>query len=349
MPSDQQEAILRDGRRTASTIREVAESAGVSIASVSRVFSGFRVTEDVKRRVREAARMLNYQPNRVARNLRSRQTQTVGVIIPDIENPFYTSVIGGIEEVLQASDYSLLLANSNENPKREQTNVRTFQSEGVAGIIFTPSGSDSDIYAQLMATGIPLVAISRVPDTLQIDAVSTANREGARTAMAHLMGLGHRRIAMISGPPWISTAQERLRGFEEILSEHRVAPRRALIEYADFRQRGGYDAMRRLLALPEIPTAVFVGSNLMTLGALQAIHESKLSIPHDISVIGFDDMPWAVSLDPPLTAVAQPAYQVGLTAARLLLERVRQPDRQPHRIVLETSLIVRSSCAKPRA
>ncbi len=215
MPSDPEDAMVRDGRRVASTIREVAESAGVSIASVSRVFSGFRVTEDISRRVREAARTLNYQPNRVARNLRSRQTQTIGVIIPDIENPFYTSVIGGIEEVLQAAEYSLLLANSNENPKREQTNVRTFQSEGVAGIIFTPSGSDSAMYAQLMDTGIPLVAISRVPDSLQIDAVSTANREGARTAMAHLMGLGHRRIAMISGPPWISTAQERLRGFEE--------------------------------------------------------------------------------------------------------------------------------------
>jgi LacI family transcriptional regulator len=127
-----------------------------------------------------------------------------------------------------------------------------------------------------------------------------------------------------------------------------VAPEKGLIQYADFRQRGGYDAMRAMLALPDIPTAVFVGSNLMTLGALQAIHESKLNIPNDISVIGFDDMPWATSLNPPLTAVAQPAYQVGLTAARLLLERVRNPDRQPHRVVLETALTVRSSCGAPR-
>jgi LacI family transcriptional regulator len=349
MPSDQQHSLVRDSRRVAATIREVAESAGVSIASVSRVFSGgARVTEDVSRRVREAARLLNYRPSRVARNLRVRQTQTVGVIIPDIENPFYTSVIGGIEEVLQASEYSLLLANSNEDPKREQTNVRTFQAEGVAGIIFTPSGSDLAIYAQAMAAGISLVAISRVPDSLPIDAVSVANREGARTAMGHLMSLGHRRIALISGPPWIITAKERLQGYEDSLLAHGLHLQRELVQYADFRQRGGYDAMRALLALPEVPTAVFVGSNLMTLGALQAIHQSKLSIPDDISVIGFDDMPWAISLNPPLTAVAQPAYQVGLTAARLLLERVRNTDRQPNRVVLETSLTVRSSCGAPR-
>jgi LacI family transcriptional regulator len=349
MASDQPQSVVRDGRRMASTIRDVAESAGVSIASVSRVFSGgARVTEDVSRRVREAARLLNYQPSRVARNLRVRQTQTVGVVIPDIENPFYTSVIGGIEEVLQASEYSLLLANSNENPKREQTNVRTFQAEAVAGIIFAPSGSDVGMYAQLVAAGMPLVAVSRVPDTLEIDAVSIANREGARIAMDHLMSLGHRRIALISGPPWINTAKERLVGYEESLRTHGVPIERDLVQYADFRQRGGYDAMRVLLSLREIPTAVFVGSNLMTMGALQAIHESKLNIPNDISVMGFDDMPWAVSLNPPLTAVAQPAYQVGITAARLLLERVRNPDRPPHRVVLDTSLTLRSSCGAPR-
>jgi DNA-binding LacI/PurR family transcriptional regulator len=331
-----------------STIREVAERAGVSVATVSRVFSGgTRVTENVSRRVREAARQLNYQPNRVARNLRVRQTQTVGLIVPDIENPFYTSVIGGIEEVLQASEYSLLLANSNENPKREQANARTLQAEGVAGIIFTPSGPDTAIYERLAAAGIPLVAVSRTPESMQIDAVCVANREGARTAIEHLIGLGHRRIAMISGPPWISTARDRLLGYEEALAAHGIASDRELVQYADFRQHGGYNSMRTLLSLQPQPTAVFVGSNLMTLGALQAIHERGLEIPRDIAVVGFDDMPWAVSLNPPLTAVAQPAYEVGETAARLLLERLRQPDRPPRKIVLETTLTVRRSCGAP--
>jgi LacI family transcriptional regulator len=337
--------VLSNDRRFSSTIREVAKRAGVSIATVSRVFSGgARVTEDVSRRVREAAVLVNYQPNRIARNLRVRQTRTVGVIVPDIENPFYTSVIGGIEEVLQASEHSLLLANSNENPKREQANVRTFQGEGVAGVIFAPTGPDTDVYLQLRSASIPLVAISRIPEALLIDTVSVANRAGAQSAISHLLKLGHTRIAFISGPPWISTAKERLSGYEEGLAAAGITPDRALIRFADFRQRGGYEAMRELLCINPLPTAVFVGSNLMTLGALQAIHESRIRIPQDIAVVGFDDLPWAVSLNPPLTAVAQPAYQVGLTAARMLLERLRDPNRPPRNVVLDTALTIRSSC-----
>ena len=237
--------MLSEDKQSSSTIREVAKRAGVSIATVSRVFSGgARVTEDVSRRVREAAVSVNYQPNRIARNLRVRQTRTVGVIVPDIENPFYTSVIGGIEEVLQASEHSLLLANSNENPKREQANVRTFQGEGVAGVIFAPTGPDTDVYLQLSAASIPLVAISRIPDALQIDTVSVANRAGAHSAISHLLKLGHTRIASISGPPWISTAKERLLGYEEGLAAAGIVPDRALIRFADFRQRGGYEAIR---------------------------------------------------------------------------------------------------------
>jgi LacI family transcriptional regulator len=327
------------------TIREVADHAGVSIATVSRVFSGgARVTEEVARRVRDAGRLLNYQPNRVARNLRVRCSRTVGVVVPDIENPFYTSVIGGIEEVLQASAYTLLLANSNEDPRREQGNVRTFQAEGVAGILFAASGRDTSIYTRMAEAGIPLVAISRVPAGMKIDTVSVANREGARTAVSHLARIGHRRIAFINGPAAISTAQERLRGYEEGLAAHRIPLQRELIRFADFRQRGGYEAMLELIGLHKRPTALFAGSNLMTLGALQAIHERKLDIPRDIAVVGFDDLPWALSFNPPLTAVAQPAYEVGRTAAQLLLERLRDPSQPARSVVLETALTVRSSC-----
>lgn len=336
---------MGEQERFNATIRDVAERAGVSIATVSRVFSGgARVTEDIGRRVRAAALSVNYQPNRVARNLRVRQTRTVGVIVPDIENPFYTSVIGGIEEVLQASEYSLLLANSNENPKREQANVRTFQGEGVAGIIFASTGPDATVYSQLLAASIPLVAVSRVPENLRIDTVSVANRAGARSAIEHLVKLGHKRIGLISGPPWITTAKERMLGYEEGLSSAGIGPDHGLIRFADFRQRGGYEAMRELLRLEKVPSAVFVGSNLMTLGALQAIHEDGIRIPGDLAVVGFDDLPWAVSLNPPLTAVAQPAYQVGLTAARLLLDRLSNPKRAIRNVVLETSLTIRSSC-----
>jgi DNA-binding LacI/PurR family transcriptional regulator len=250
----------------------------------------------------------------------------------------------GIEKVLQAAGYSLLLTHSNENPNRENLNLKTLRAEGVAGIIFTSSNRKSTQYKQLLSAGMPLVAVSRIPSGLEVDLVAVTNSEGARQAVSHLIGLGHKRIGMISGPDWVSTARERLHGYKRAFSELELALADDLIQHADFRQSGGKAAMQILLEMANPPTAVFITSNLMTLGALQAIHERGLRIPNDIAVVGFDDMPWAVSLQPPLTAVAQPAFEVGTTAAKLLLERLRDPARPPRCITLETRLIVRTSC-----
>lgn len=333
---------------TVVTIREVARLAGVSTATVSRVFSGgSTVHEDLQEKVRKAAEMLNYRPNKLARNLRTRRTQAVGVVIPDIENPFFTSVVCGIEEVLRAADYSLLLANSNEDAARERRNVEALQAEAIAGMIFTPSGSELGFYRELSEAGMPLVAVSRQVPNLSVDCVLVANKEGARQAVEYLIGLRHHRIALISGPARISTAKERLRGYEQALAAAGIPVSADLVQYADFRQAGGYEAMRSLLALPEPPTAVFAGSNLMTLGALQAIHEAGLRIPADIAIIGFDDMPWAVSLQPPLTAVAQPAFEVGVSAAKLLLARLANPSAPVKRVRLDTRLVLRASAGEP--
>ena len=331
-----------------ATIKEVARLAGVSTATVSRVFSGgTAVREDLGKKVREAAKTLNYRPNKLARNLRTRRTQAVGVVIPDIENPFFTAVICGIEDVLRSAEYSLLLANSNEDAARERKNVEALQAEAISGMIFTPSGKDVGFYRELSDSGIPLVAVSRQVSGLNVDCVLVANREGARQAVAHLTQLGHQRIALISGPASISTAKERLKGYEQALRAAGIPASPELVQYADFRQAGGYDAMRKLLALDSPPTAVFAGSNLMTLGALQAIHEAGLRIPDHIAMVGFDDMPWAVSLQPPLTVVAQPAFDVGVTAARLLLERIAKPSSPPQQITLDTRLILRASTGQP--
>jgi LacI family transcriptional regulator len=343
------EKVPRRSRRsvpgTAPTIKHVAEAAGVSTATVSRVLSGLAgVRADVRDRVREVVRSLGYQPNRVARSLRVRTTRTIGVIIPDIENPFFTRVVRGIEEVLQAAEYSLLLADSNESPARERANLATLQAEGVAGVIFTAAEGQRADYRNLLGPRLPLVAVSRVLPGLKEDTVTVGNAEGARMAVAHLIGLGHRRIGLISGPMGISTARDRQAGYEKALREAGLPLARDLIQYADFRQTGGYSAMRQLLEMRVPPPAVFAGSNLITLGALQAIHERGLDIPGQIAIVGFDDMPWAVSLQPPLTAVAQPAFEVGIAAARLLLERLREPDRPIRHIVLETRLVIRASC-----
>jgi LacI family transcriptional regulator len=327
------------------TMKHVAERAGVSTATVSRVLTGFDgVSDELERRVREAVQELDYHPNRVARNLRVRTTRTIGVVISDIQNPFFTSLVRGIEDVLQTANYTFLLGNSDEDLVRERVYLSMLRAEGVAGIIFAPSTTNAEEYLPLIKAHAPLVAIDRGPTDIPIDLVCVDNRHGAAMAVTHLISLGHDRIGFIGGPASISTASERRAGYEQALAEAGLEAEPALLRSANFRQSGGYEAMLALLELRRRPSAVFVANNLMTLGALQALHEQGLQIPSDMAIVGFDDMPWATSLQPPLTAVSQPTYALGTTAATLLLERIKTPDRQPTHIALKTQLMVRASC-----
>jgi len=328
-------------------IREVAQRAGVAISSVSRALSGHpHVSPAVRARVYEAVRALDSSPNRVARELRSRRRRAAGVIIPDITNPFFTSVVDGIEAVLRRAGYCLLLTNSNEDPERERENARLLRAEKVAGILFTPSGPDSAAYRELAASGLPMVAISRLPGGA-VDGGTVDCAGGSAAAVAHLIALGHRRIGFVNGPAWSSSVQERQAGYEAAFRKHGLAVPTDLVLHADLRQSGGYHAMRELLTRRDRPTAVYVGNNLMTLGALEAIHEQGLRIPKDIAVVGFDDLPWATSLQPALTAVRLPTFDVGASAAQLLLERVEDPQRPVRTLVLGTRLVVRASCGGP--
>ncbi len=323
----------------------MAERAGVAISSVSRVLSGHpHVSAAIRARVEEAVLALDYSPNRVARNLRARHRSAVGVIIPDIANPFFTSVVEGIESVLRRAGHALLLTNSNEDPQRERENARLLLAEQVAGVLFTPSGPDTRVYRELARDGLPLVAISRLPKAIAVDGVSVDGAGGAAVAVEHLLGLGHRRIGFINGPEWSSSVQERHAGYDRAFQAAGLPVPRDLILRADLRQRGGYEAMRELLSRRDRPTAVFVGNNLMTLGALEALHEQAVRIPSDMALVGYDDLPWARSLQPPLTAVWLPTFEMGAAAAQLLLERVADPQRPVRRLVLATKLVVRGSC-----
>lgn len=337
------------GQPAVATVKEVAERAGVSTATVSRVLSGSAgVREPLKSRVLAAAQSLGYRPNRAARDLRVRSSRTVGVLIPDIENPFFTSVVCGIEEALSETDYSLLLANYNENPEQETRRLETFRAEGVRGLIFVASRAPSRLYADLESAGIAMVAVSRVPHRVRTDQVTVANRDGAYAATAHLAGRGYTRIGIINGPAALTTARERQSGYEDALREAGLPVDESLVIHCDFRQAAGHAAMQRLLDLPSPPRALFAASNLLTLGALQAIHERGLEIPGQVAIVGFDEMPWAMSLRPPLTTVAQPAFEVGRTAAELLLDRIQKPTMTRRQIVLETRLIIRASCGSPK-
>jgi DNA-binding LacI/PurR family transcriptional regulator len=348
-------AATRTSSRTA-TIKRVADRAGVSIATVSRASADpGTVSEKLLRRVQEAARALNYRPSRAARLLRGVTSQAVGVVIPDLENPFFTAVVRGIDSVLQAAGYTLLLANSDEDAEREKNILETLRAEGVAGIIFVPINAARGAYREVLAPPLHTVAVDRSPANLRPDLVTVDNVEGTRQGAAHLIALGHREVALLGGPLRHSTAIDRERGYEQAMRDAGLPVRPELIYRADFREGGGYDGMRTLLALPRRPTAVFVANNLMTLGAFRALHEAGVRIPEELALVGFDDMPWATSLNPPLTAVSQPSQEIGSAAAELLLDRIARPDRAIRHLILETTLVVRASCgaslhrARPKA
>lgn len=334
-----------DRRSTgAVTIRHVARRAGVSTATVSRALAGSGpVRADVAARVRAAARSLAYEPNRIARSLRARTTRLAGVLIPDVQNPFFTAVVRGVEDVLHAGGWTLLLGNSDDHPEREMSCLATLRAEGAAGVVLVP-GLEASAYQAILGRGLPIVAIDRAPEGLDVDRVTVANVEGARRAVAHLISLGHRRVGLIGGPAGLSTAVERRQGYEAALAGAGLRRASRRIEAGDFRPSGGRAAMERLLARAEPPTAVFVTNDLMTLGVYEAIRARGLRVPEDVAVVGFDDAPWAEWLHPPLTTVAQPAYELGATAARLLLERLQAPRRPTRSVVLETRLVVRASC-----
>lgn len=335
----------RSARSPAATIKRVADRAGVSIATVSRVFADpDAVSAALRQRVQEAASALSYRPSRAARTLRVGTSQAVGVVIPDLENPFFTAVVRGIELVLQQAGYTLLLANSDEDTARERSILETLRAEGVAGIVIVPINAARDAYREVLAPPLQVVAVDRSPTNLRVDLVTVHNVEGTRRGVEHLLALGHREVALLGGPSRHSTAKERERGYHDAMRAAGRAVRPELLHNADFRESGGYDGMKALMALPRRPTAVFVANNLMTLGAFRALHEAGIRIPDEVALVGFDDMPWATSLNPPLTAVNQPSQEIGSSAADLLLDRIARPDRSIRHLILETTLVVRASC-----
>jgi LacI family transcriptional regulator len=328
-----------------ATIKDVSQAAGLSTATVSRVLAGFEeVSEDARQRVFQAAKALNYQPNRNARNLRMSTTSKIGVVISDIQNPFFGSVVRGIEKITIKDDYTIILGNSDEDPVREKKLIAMLLEEGVAGIILVPTNMNAESYNSLSGSGTPFVVIDRRLPIPDLDMVLVNGAAGAQMAVDHLVGLGHHKISFVGGMKHLSVMSEREAGYLAALRKHNLPFVAEYLRQGNNRQDGGYAAVCDLLSLSQPPTAILIANNMMTLGGLQAIHELGLEIPDQVSLVGFDDMDWAASLRPPLTVVAQPAYEMGETAATLLLERIQTPELAHKMIVLNTSLIVRASC-----
>lgn len=337
--------VLRALPASVAKIRDVARRAGVSPATVSRVLNGTGVvTADRADRVRAAATALGYQPYGPARALRWQRTRVWAAIVADVENPFFTSLVRGIEDVAQERGYRLVLCNSDEDLGKEAGYVEIAIAERMAGVVIAAASTTDSVLEPLREHGIPVVAVDRRLADASIDSVVIDNRLGAAQATEHLLARGARRIACITGPARISTATERLAGYQDAL--RRNGRRVELVRRADFKQEGGHRAARSLLALPDPPDALFVCNNLMTLGALHAIREAGLRVPEDVALVGFDEAPWTALTSPALSVVEQPAYEMGRAAALRLAEPGSGDVRH---LVLAPTLRVRESSQRSHA
>lgn len=326
-----------------TTMQDVARLAGVSIATASRVLNEVStVNPDLAERVRTAMRELDYRPNAVARNLRRNQTSLWAVIVSDIGNPFFTGLVRGIEDIAQGKGFSVVLCNSDEEPAKEDQYLKVAAAEKMAGVIISSSGRSRRLRS-LAEAGTPVVAIDRRLPRVEVDTVLVDNEHGAQLATEHLVNEGFQRIGYISGPRRVSTAADRLRGYRHGLHARGIAVDESLIRLADFREDGGYQAMSALLALPEPPDAVFAANNLMTIGAVECLVDQGITIPAQMGVVGFDEIPWAHLVRPSLSTVTQPTYEVGRTAGLLLSERIVTPSRPKSVVRLLTELQVRES------
>jgi LacI family transcriptional regulator len=330
------------------TIQDVAVTAGVSTATVSRALSGRRpVAPKIRERVQAAARQLDYLPNGGAKNLRRRATSVWGLVLSDIENNFFTSVVRGIEEGARAAGYSVILCNTDGDPRREAEYLELLIEERIAGVVIATASSELCDVSPLRKRNIPVVAMDRQLRAADVDTVVVDNRGGARAATRELLDTGARQVGCITGPEDASTAVERLEGYRLALAAAGVEFDPELVRFANFRQRGGYDAACQLLDRWHVPDALFVTNDLMTVGALEALSDRGLAVPDAVALASFDDLYWTTLVRPRLTAVAQPTYELGRTAADLLAERIRGYQGPARLRTLETILHVRDSSRRP--
>jgi DNA-binding LacI/PurR family transcriptional regulator len=328
------------------TIKEVAQYAGVSRATVSRVLNNHAyVADDVRVRVQQAMDVLGYQPNRAARRLRAHSSDILGLIIPDIQNAVFQSLVRGVEDAAYANQLNVVLCNTDDNVDKQKVYLRVMQAEKAAGLIVVPTHpKDGDVLAPIRAAGIPIILLDREVKNFEADMIRVDNIHGASVAMHHLVNLGYQRIAIIAGTQYLTPGRERLQGCKDALSEMGIPLEDIQIEIGNFKLESGYELTKKLMQSDNPPDAIFASNNLMTMGALRALHDLAVSIPEQVALMGFDDMPWAQDLNPALTAVAQPGYELGQQAVQLLLKRIENPEAAYRKVILQPRLIIRQSC-----
>jgi LacI family transcriptional regulator len=333
-----------------TTVSDVARRAGVSTMTVSRVINeSGAVSPDTRARVNGAILELGYMPNVLARQLRSMRTRMIALVVTDIRNPFFTTIASGVEDTARARGYAVMFCSTYDSEVDESEYVRVLIQRRVDGVLLVPACGGGSSVQLLQKHGLPTVVLDRHLVDASVDEVRADSKGGAYEGVRHLVELGHRQIAILSGPQGVSTSTDRVAGYLEALTEASIAGDRGQILFGEFTEASGYSMARQVIEAKPRPTAIFAANNFIAFGAMRAIREAGLRVPDDISLVAFDDLPPEWVFDPMLTVVTQPAYEIGTKAAELLLERLGgdAPDR-PRGIVLPSCLIIRRSTAPPR-
>jgi DNA-binding LacI/PurR family transcriptional regulator len=343
------------------TIQQVAQAAGVSPSTVSNLLNGrsHRMLPETRRRVEKAIEQLGYRPNRAARQLRTGRTQTIGLVVPSVGNPFWGAFARHLESAALAEGYHVLLCNSERNPERERQYIDELWSDGVRGVVLCSSLPSLDHVRPMMERGLRLVAFDRVAqadDPEALVSISIDNAVGAQLAASHLIGLGHRRLAFVSGALGSVNRKDRYRGFVEAL-EQAGLPADSAVVWSGASAEGfgdveaaelGRAAARELLTSGPRPTGIVAVNDMCALGVCRGIRDVGLKVAHDISVVGFDDIVLADLYDPPLTTVRQPSPELATSAFAELKARVESPGTKPGRsLLVRPELVVRESTAPP--
>lgn len=328
-----------------ATLDDVARLAGVSRATASRVLSGRGPSSGAARKQVEAAvSRLGYRTNAVARSLRTTRTGTIGLIVSDVRNPFFSDLVRWVEQEAQLAGLSVIVGNADESTAQQDEYVETLLAHRVDGLIATPQGDGSGALSEAVQAGVPTVFVDRRVPGLDVPVVCSDNAAGVRSLFAHLATLGHRRVGVIAGPRAASTGRERLAAALAAVEEHALDGAEELIRYGDFQLASGVKAASDLLELGRPPTVIFAADNLMALGAFQEMRRRGMTVGADVGLASFDDLPWFSLVDPPITAVAQDTETLSRTAVRMLREVI--DGDKPADVVVPTRLVTRGSCGE---
>ncbi|HVB61036.1 MAG TPA: LacI family DNA-binding transcriptional regulator [Ktedonobacteraceae bacterium] len=327
-----------------ASIKEVAEAAGVSTATVSRVLTNSpHVRPELRERVLNVVQQLEYRPNLIARSLRSQQTMTIGLIVSDIRNPFFTAISRDVEDTAYEQGYSIILCNTDEDQQKEVIYLNLMRDANVAGVIFSPTRQTAANFAALNLD-FPTVVVDRSVSNADVDAVLLDNVDSAYRLTTHLIDNGYQRIGAICGE-MSTTGRERHAGYEQALRARGRTPAGDRVRFVAPKIEAGYAATLQLLDLAQPPDALLTTNSLLAAGALEAIRERGLTIPGDIALVTFDETTWASLVQPPLTLIAQPTHEIGQTATELLLRRIAEPARPTRQVILKGQLLIRGSSA----